>query len=139
MNQLLIEMMSGVCGLILFRYGNENKRLINIISICLLLVIVSREAMSITAYGYIVYKLSVMGLGVAYWSRFKEKQGKTIIDYLKCVVLIMIVLYPLNSLFLSNRSEHENIFFIAFTTLTFLATVIILIIDKWTLVTTGKR
>jgi hypothetical protein len=95
--------------------------------------------MSITAYGYIIYKLSVMGLGVAYWSRFKEKQGKTIIDYLKCVVLIMIVLYPLNSLFLSNRSEHENIFFIAFTTLTFLATVIILIIDKWTLVTTGKR
>jgi hypothetical protein len=136
MDQLSIEFLSGVVGLILFQYRNENKRLINIISICLLLVIVSRYTMSITPYGYIIYKLAVMGLGVAYWNRFKDKLQKKPIDYVKCVILILIVLYPVNSLFLSGGSESERKFFIGFTAITALATLTILVVDKWRLMTT---
>src|SRR5688572_28253425 len=122
---LSIELFFAVTALMLFRYKNENKLLINTISIFLLITLASREIMSMTPYGYIVYKVGVMGLGVSYWNRFKIKKKKKLLDYVKCIILVMMALYPLNSFFFSEGSEVEKLFLFVFTALTIIGLAII--------------
>ncbi len=131
MEQLIIELILGLGGLTVFRYRNGNRRLIYTISFVLLLVLISRYAMSWTPNGYIIYKVSFMGLGLAYWNRFAEKQNKKVIDWMKCVVLLMIALYPINAHFFRYGTANENTFFWLFTLFTLLAIVTISVYDKW--------
>jgi hypothetical protein len=137
MNQLTIEIILIGIGLFIYRYRNEKKRLINTISVLVIIVLVSRHAMNVTPYGYIIYKLGAMGLGVAYWNRFEKKHDKRILDYIKFGILIMLALYPLNALFLGNGTDNEKMFFLVFTIVTLVLAAIIIINDKWNIKSSG--
>jgi glucose dehydrogenase len=88
----------GLIGIFLFRFRNQQQKLLNTISI-LIMIIFSIEPFFFSNYetiGKIIWAIAGLGLVIAYYFRLKSKLKREIIDYLKLVGVALIAIYPIN-------------------------------------------
>lgn len=93
-----IGLAHGVIGIILFRFRNPNRDNLNVISIATCLLFLSEIAFFKIAepIGLGTWFIAATGLLIAYGFRFKRKEAKTAIDYMKFAVIVLVACYPIN-------------------------------------------
>jgi hypothetical protein len=94
---LIIQIGLGLVAVILFRYRNPVRHLINFVSIFVLTVFLSRALLEFASWGLYFWTASAFGLLVCYLLRFSKKEIKNPFDWVKLIGIITLTLYPLSA------------------------------------------
>lgn len=97
MPSIELDVFYGLLGALLFRIRNEQTDYQNwnfgfVIGLFLSQVLF---VYGIETVGQIIWVISAMGLGVAYFLRFNRKVRRTTIDFLKLACIVLLIIYPI--------------------------------------------
>jgi hypothetical protein len=94
---LVIQIVIGLIAVILFRYKNPQRDLIDIVSIFVLILFLSRALIEVTDWGFYFWITTALGLVTTYTLRFFKKKHINLFDGFKLVGIISLTLYPLSA------------------------------------------
>jgi hypothetical protein len=82
---------------ILFRYKNSQRDLVDVVSILVTGLFASKAILELTGWGFYFWVVTAIGLGTAYLLRFIKKKEIGRFDWLKLAGVILLTLYPLSA------------------------------------------
>lgn len=132
MPSLELDFFYGLLGAILFRVRNDQTDYQNWIFGFVIGLFLSQALFvyGIETIGQIIWVISAMGLGLAYFLRFNRKVRRTTIDFLKVACIVLLIIYPI-TFYTIFPIGGENWGILRSLTLPFIA--VIYIYDRWVL------
>jgi hypothetical protein len=129
---ILTESTLGTIAVILFQYKNPQKTLLQWVSVFVIGIFASKILLYLSNYfGQALWTIATIGLLSTYSLRFREKESKNPIDYLKWAGLILLVLYPLASYYFKAFGAVALLFTLSGLAIPVLGT--IYMYDRWIL------
>src|SRR6187551_1536599 len=128
-----MDLAFGLLGVILFRFWNQDKRFVNWISGFVIVLFLSEAFyfISDSLLAQVTWLISSAGLLFFYSLRFKNKDNKKGIDFLKPLGLIVLIIYPVTFYSLAHVEGSE--YWMILRSLTFYLLGTIFIYDRWIL------
>lgn len=132
MPSIELDFFYGLLGALLFRIRNEQPDYQNWIFGFVTGLFLSQALFvyGIETVGQIIWAISAMGLGLAYFLRFNRKARRTLIDFLKPACIGLLIIYPI-TFYTIVRLPGEQWGILRSVTLPFVA--VIYIYDRWIL------
>jgi hypothetical protein len=133
-NSVELDLTYGLIGLALFIFKNPQRRHVYWISFCVLGLFLSQFIYAnpnASIPGQLLWIISAIGLVIFYYLRFRAKERRRTIDYLKLVGLFLLICYPLP--FYSLVNVGDSIFWPTLRLTTFFIVGIIFAYDRWIL------
>lgn len=132
MPSIELDFFYGLVGAILFRIRNDQPDYQNWIFGFVIGLFLSQALFvyGMETVGRIIWVISAMGLGVAYFFRFNRKVRRTTIDFLKLACIVFLIIYPI-TFYTIFPLRGENWGILRSLTLPFVA--VIYFYDRWVL------
>jgi len=132
MPSIELDFFFGLLGAILFRIRNEQTDYQNLIFGFVIGLFLSQALFvyGVETVGQIIWAISALGLGVAYFLRFNRKVRRITIDFLKLACIGLLIIYPITFYtIVPLAGEHWGIL----RSLTLPIVAVIFIYDRWIL------
>jgi hypothetical protein len=94
---LITQFIIGTVAVILFQYGNPQKRLLNFVSVFVLALFLSKALIEIYEWGFSFWIASAIAFSVSYSFRFVRKEIKRPFDWFKILGAMFVIFYPLST------------------------------------------
>lgn len=102
---LIIHIVIGLIAVILFRYKNPHRYLLDFVSIFVFAVFVSTAVIELTDWGLHFWFVAALGLVSTYIGRFVRQKDIRCFDWIKLSGILVLIFYPFSAFNFEGRLE----------------------------------